>query len=63
MRAAFDEHNFLLTAAVSAGFKTIDKAYDVPTMAETLDFINLMSYDYHGWYLTLMLAKFKANFR
>jgi GH18 family chitinase len=49
MRAAFDEHNFLLTAAVSAGFQTIDKAYDVPTMAETLDFINLMSYDYHGW--------------
>ena len=51
MRAEFDKHGFLLTAAVSAGFKTIDKAYDVPTLAETLDFINLMSYDYHGWYL------------
>jgi GH18 family chitinase len=25
------------------------KAYDVPTLAETLDYINLMSYDYHGW--------------
>ena len=49
MRSEFDQHNFLLTAAVSAGFQTIDKAYDVPTMAETLDFINLMSYDYHGW--------------
>jgi chitinase len=50
MRSEFNKHGFLLTAAVSAGFSTIDKAYDVPTMAETLDFINLMSYDYHGWY-------------
>ena len=50
LRAAFEPHNFLLTAAVSAGAYTIDKGYDVPVMAETLDFINLMSYDYHGWY-------------
>ena len=48
MRVAFDQHNFILTAAVSAGFQTIDKAYDVPAMAESLDFINLMSYDFHG---------------
>ena len=49
MRDLFDEHGLLLTAAVSAGKATIDLAYDVPVMAQTLDFINVMSYDYHGW--------------
>lgn len=49
MRAAFDEHNLMITAAVSAGKNTIDLAYDVPVMAETLDFFNVMTYDYHGW--------------
>nr|AQZ26771.1 chitinase 3 [Tigriopus japonicus] len=50
MRAAFDEHNLMITAAVSAGKNTIDLAYDVPVMAETLDFFNVMTYDYHGWF-------------
>ena len=49
MRPVFDEHGLLITAAVSAGKNTVDKAYDVPTMSETLDFINIMSYDFHGW--------------
>ena len=49
MRAEFDKKGLLLTAAVSAGKKTIDKAYDVPVMSETLDFINVMTYDFHGW--------------
>lgn len=39
----------MMTAAVSASHDTINYAYDVPTMTETLDFINLMTYDYHGW--------------
>ena len=49
MRVEFDKKGLLLTAAVSAGKKTIDKAYDVPVMSETLDFINVMTYDFHGW--------------
>ncbi len=49
MRSEFDKHNLLITAAVSASYATVDYGYDVPTMAQTLDFINLMSYDYHGW--------------
>ncbi len=50
MRVVFDQHNLMITAAVSAGFETIDVAYDIPTMAETLDFIQVMTYDYHGWF-------------
>ena len=49
MRPRFDQHSLLLTAAVSAGLETIDKAYDVTTMAQMLDYINVMSYDFHGW--------------
>ena len=49
MRPVFDQHGLLITAAVSAGKNTIDKAYDVPTMSQTLDYINVMSYDFHGW--------------
>lgn len=53
LRAAFDQNErgrLLLTAAVSAGEQTIDKAYDVPSMASLLDYINVMSYDFHGWF-------------
>ena len=53
LREAFNSVNLLrpllLTAAVAAGRNTIDQAYDVEAMAETLDFINVMTYDYHGW--------------
>lgn len=49
MKPVFDKHGLLLTAAVSAGKNTIDAAYDVPVMSQTLDFINVMTYDFHGW--------------
>ena len=53
LRESFNNVNtqrrLLLTAAVSAGKNTIDQAYDVTAMAQTLDFINVMTYDYHGW--------------
>jgi chitinase len=49
LRAEFDKHGFLLTAAVSAGKPTMDKAYDdIPALNELLDFYNVMTYDYHG---------------
>jgi chitinase len=38
----------LLTAAVAAGKNEIDTAYEVPQISAALDFINLMTYDFHG---------------
>jgi len=50
MREEFDKHGLMITSAVSAGYETIDQAYDVAAMAPLLDYINLMTYDYHGWW-------------
>ena len=48
LSAAFKPKGLLLSAAVSAGKSTIEKAYDVPVLGEYLDFINVMTYDMHG---------------
>lgn len=54
-RAAFEptegrEKRLLLAAAVSAGRTTIEKAYNIPAMSLILDWINVMTYDFHGWF-------------
>ncbi|XP_070965110.1 acidic mammalian chitinase-like [Oncorhynchus clarkii lewisi] len=38
----------MLTAAVSAGKGTIDAGYEIAEIAKSLDFINVMTYDFHG---------------
>ncbi|XP_058488480.1 acidic mammalian chitinase-like [Solea solea] len=38
----------MLTAAVSAGKGTIDAGYEIAEIAKHLDFINVMTYDFHG---------------
>ncbi|XP_029990099.1 acidic mammalian chitinase-like [Sphaeramia orbicularis] len=38
----------MLTAAVSAGKGTIDAGYEIGKIAKHLDFINIMTYDFHG---------------
>ena len=38
----------LLTAAVSAGKKTIDTAYEVEKIGNLMDFVSIMAYDLHG---------------
>lgn len=48
LHEALHPRGYLLTAAVSAGKPTIDRAYDIPAMNKYLDFINLMTYDFHG---------------
>ncbi|CAG9783695.1 unnamed protein product [Diatraea saccharalis] len=48
LHTAFYKRGLLLSAAVSASKRVIDYAYDVPTLSENLDWIALMTYDYHG---------------
>ncbi|XP_046596940.1 mucin-4 [Neodiprion lecontei] len=40
----------LLSMAVPAGIEYINKGYDIPKLNKYLDFINLLSYDYHSSY-------------
>ena len=38
----------ILSAVVSASPSVIDKAYDVTVLSDNLDFVTVMTYDYHG---------------
>lgn len=46
------KHRFLLTVAVAAPQFLVDISYDVSYMNEYVDFINVMSYDYHFYTTT-----------
>ncbi|XP_063623041.1 acidic mammalian chitinase-like [Cydia splendana] len=48
LKEAFTPKGYLLTSAVTATQYHIDLSYDVPELNNYLDFINLMTYDYHG---------------
>lgn len=42
--------DLILSAAVSPSKAVIDQAYDVPVLNDHLDIINVMTYDYHGYW-------------
>lgn len=44
----FHSRGLLVSASVSPNKQIIDKSYDVPMMAKYLDWLGVMSYDYHG---------------
>jgi len=48
LRTAFTPKGLLLSAAVSPSKKIMDVGYDIPSIARDLDWINVMTYDYHG---------------
>lgn len=48
LRAAFTPKGLLLSAAVSPSKTVIDAGYDVPAIAESLDWVAVMTYDFHG---------------
>ena len=45
-----EDTNLLLTAAVSPSSDVIQKAYNIPKLSEYLDYVSVMTYDYHGWW-------------
>ena len=51
LNEAFKEEGYLLTSAVAAGQPIIERAYgpeSIAKMNELLDWVNVMTYDYHG---------------
>lgn len=48
LSAELKPRQLLLTSAVSPNKMVIDKGYDVPALAKYLDWIAVMTYDYHG---------------
>ncbi|XP_076756261.1 putative chitinase 10 [Xylocopa sonorina] len=50
LSTAFKRKGLYLSAAVSAGKQIIDVAYDIPVLAKYLDWLSVMSYDYHGFW-------------
>ncbi|XP_065923216.1 chitotriosidase-1 [Magallana gigas] len=48
LRSTLAGQGLMLSAAVPAGKTNIDTGYDVPTMMQYVDMINLMTYDFHG---------------
>ncbi|XP_074046424.1 acidic mammalian chitinase-like [Macrotis lagotis] len=55
MREAFEQEaknigkpRLMVTAAVAAGVSTIESGYDIPQLSQYLDFIHVMTYDFHG---------------
>ena len=53
LSAAFRPRGLLLSAAVSPSQAVIDEAYEVAVLNTTLDIINVMTYDYHGYWDTV----------
>lgn len=50
LRAEFNKESppLLLAASISGYKEVIDVAYDFRTLGENLDFMSVMTYDYHG---------------
>ncbi|XP_068227286.1 probable chitinase 10 [Palaemon carinicauda] len=48
LKTAFEPEGLLLTAAVGASEALAMSSYDVPTLSQYLDYIHLMTYDFHG---------------
>ena len=50
LRAEFAERNLTLGATLSGYKEVIDEAYDVRRLGEALDFMNIMTYDFRGFW-------------
>ncbi|CAD6225809.1 GSCOCT00005737001.2-RA-CDS [Cotesia congregata] len=50
MRPKFDQEGLILSAAVAAAESSAAKSYEIVEISKYLDFINLMAYDFHGFW-------------
>ena len=48
LKDEFDKHDLMVTAAVGATEDKANKGYDIPSLCQNLDFVHLMTYDFHG---------------
>ena len=48
LHQALRPKGLLLTAAVSPSNKVMDEGYDIPALDRYLDYVSVMTYDYHG---------------
>ncbi|KAK6618323.1 hypothetical protein RUM44_002775 [Polyplax serrata] len=48
LRTAFNPRGLLLSAAVSPSKRVMDAGYDIATLTQNLDWISVMTYDFHG---------------
>lgn len=48
LREEFDNHGYILSAAVAADPDSVETSYDIPKVSRYLDIINIMTYDFHG---------------
>jgi len=64
MRLAFGkikDRRLLISAAVSHNPDTIRQSYDAKILSDNLDFINVMTYDYHGFTHSRKVNKVQVN--
>ncbi|TRY63193.1 hypothetical protein TCAL_02085 [Tigriopus californicus] len=47
---AMNPKGMILTSAMASGYKTVETGYDVPFLSERLAILNIMTYDYHGYW-------------
>ena len=50
LNSAFAPENLVLAGSVSGYPKVLDMAYDLPLLARNMDFVNVMTYDYYGFW-------------
>ncbi|XP_073965066.1 probable chitinase 10 [Choristoneura fumiferana] len=48
LKAAFEPHKYILTAAIAGNKETMEVAYDLPKLTRYLDLLHMVCYDYHG---------------
>ena len=48
LKAAMSLDNLILVVTITAAYDKVDISYDLPTISQYTDYINVMTYNYHG---------------